>query len=283
MTKKKVLNRVFKCVALMVAFALILGILYIVSLFTGTPWGWINAIIVGHQTMEEYKDENYRIAGMGYGYKFGDYYIRMSTPDHIDGDFTVTIDGSVISNDYEQRVIKRQNTANRLREEYRESSGTLIDDFEKKYGLQINVKMSGSIIFADGAIYNYSETDIPSPDAIMQADLVLDKEYDVSEIAKTNGYIRLSIINEERSFERAAELLLNFKEMADERGIAFYAINLDMYAPSIDNGWGPEERIDAPCFLYSDIYEEGLADRIEAAHDQEIERIEQMLAAREDT
>ena len=36
-----------------------------------------------------------------------------------------------------------------------------------------------------------------------------------------------------------------------------------------------------PSFHYGDIYEEGLAERIEAAHDAEMDRIEEMLNGKE--
>ncbi len=268
------MKKCIKVLAFLIAAALILGVLYLVSLFAGTPWGWINALIVGHQTMEEFKEDNYRIAGMGYDFKFGDYYITMRSPDHIDGDFQVIIDRNITTNTYEDRVLGLKNTANRINDEYRKKAMAMMAEFETQYDVDFNVVGGCYIKLHDADFgYKFDGLDKISPDAISINDLELDKEYDVQELAKTNGYLWLSLRNEAATFDRAAEILLSFKNMADEKGISFYAVELSI-TPAVDplTNTLTGERIYAPSFLYSDIYEEGLADRIQAAHDAEVER-----------
>lgn len=278
------MKKVLKIGALALALCLIGGILYLVSLFTGTPWGWVNAYVQGQKVIANHEGENYRIARIVYDFKLADYYVHLTTPDHIDGDFTVRIDGDNVFDDYESRVLGLENTATRINEAYREKVGELMTKFEETYGFGTNYFGYGNIKFPDGRwLYACEETDALSPNAVKQAELELDKEYDALEMARTNGYLYFSLQKEERSFERAAEILLNFKRIADEKGIAFYAVEFHIYK-ELEEGeysWSSEERISVPSFLYSDIYEEGLAERIEAAHNAEVARIDEMLNEKE--
>ncbi|MBO5458302.1 MAG: hypothetical protein J6A24_05040 [Clostridia bacterium] len=278
--KKKVL----KIGTLVLALCLIGGILYLVTIFTGTPWGWTNAYVQGQKVIANHEGENYRIAKIVYDFKLADYYVHLTTPNHIDGDFTVRINGDNVFDNYERRVLGLGNTAARINEAYREQVDELMTTFEERYGFGTNCSGYGNIKFPDGQwLYGCEETDALSPNAVKQAELDLDKEYDVLEMARTNGYLYLSLQKEERSFARAAEILLNLKRIADEKGIAFYAVEFHIYKEleEGDHSWGPEERISVSSFLYGDIYEEGLAERIEAAHNAEMARIEEMMNGKE--
>ena len=61
-----------------------------------------------------------------------------------------------------------------------------------------------------------------------------------------------------------AEILLGIKKVFDDAGVKFYVIDCILDYPP-ENTEGEAERIEVNEFLYSDIYEDGLAERVEAA------------------
>ena len=90
--------------------------------------------------------------------------------------------------------------------------------------------------------------------------------YNVGEIGKTNGYINLYVESDTVTAEQAARILITTKTMLEERGIYFYAIDLVVWYPRIADTYDrPDGRIRVENFLCSDIYEEGLVQRIEKA------------------
>jgi hypothetical protein len=75
------------------------------------------------------------------------------------------------------------------------------------------------------------------------------------------------------TYEKAAEILLNTKDLMDGAGISFYSIHFVLQYPSYDaeeSGKRPEGRIELQNFLYTDIYEDGMLQRIvQCAQDTE--------------
>ena len=65
--------------------------------------------------------------------------------------------------------------------------------------------------------------------------------------------------------EKAAEILLKTKELMDQSGISFYSVELCLRYPPYDAEKSyerPEGEIDLKDFLYTDIYEEGMVERV---------------------
>ena len=74
------------------------------------------------------------------------------------------------------------------------------------------------------------------------------------------GHLIVYVDDQELTFENAAKILLDIKAEFDEANIPFRAIDLSMRTDG--------ERINFDNFPYEDIYEEGLIDRIKAAHEE---------------
>ena len=59
--------------------------------------------------------------------------------------------------------------------------------------------------------------------------------------------------------------MLDFRSMFDEADIPFYAMDFVLRHPRTEDGQSDDEEIRVIDFLYQDIYEEDLTDRIETA------------------
>jgi hypothetical protein len=75
------------------------------------------------------------------------------------------------------------------------------------------------------------------------------------------------------TYEKAAEILLKTRELMDGAGIFFYSVHFVLRYPPYDAAESykrPEGEIDLKDFLYTDIYEEGIIERIlQCAEDTE--------------
>ncbi|MBP3578358.1 MAG: hypothetical protein J6K15_09635, partial [Lachnospiraceae bacterium] len=97
----------------------------------------------------------------------------------------------------------------------------------------------------------------------------LDKQYDIRELAKTAGYLVIYVEDDVVTVERAAEVLLELKEVFDRRNVPFYAIDFVLEYPRKEEGGTIKEgRVNVEGFLRSDIYEEGLAERVRMADEE---------------
>src|SRR5690625_2832770 len=94
--------------------------------------------------------------------------------------------------------------------------------------------------------------------------------YDIKELAKTKGHIIFYAQDEEISFTKASELLMIVKDSLDEADVPFYGIDFILEKPRTPKGTANKDdiTIHTANILYKDIYEDGLAERIEKAHDQ---------------
>ena len=94
----------------------------------------------------------------------------------------------------------------------------------------------------------------------------LDKKYDIRELAKKAGYLVIYVEDDVVSVERAAEVLLELKEVFDRRNVPFYAIDFVLEYPRKEEGGTIKEgRVNVEGFLYTDIHEEGLTERVRIA------------------
>ena len=101
--------------------------------------------------------------------------------------------------------------------------------------------------------------------ALITEDLTLDAFYDVNELGAKNGELVLYIDSDVVTNEKAAEILLKTKELMDQSGISFYSVQLCLRYPPYDAEKSyerPEGEIDLRDFLYTDIYEEGMIERV---------------------
>lgn len=272
------MKKIWKKIALIIALLLILGLGVFANALVGNPISKLLAKQTATKQLKEvYWDTDFRIERISYSFKDGNYYIHISSPSSIDSHFTIctNMGGKLLYDSYESRVVTRQNTADRINTEYRE----LVESVLKSP----MVSFTSDIWFGDIAFI--SETyeiidDFPACSIISET-LELDKIYDVREFGKQAGVLVVYIQDEIVTIERAAELLLEIKYIMDSNDIPFYAIDFELKYPKPENEeliveWREKPTIDILEFLYEDIYEEGLIERVKVANQETIAYYEEL-------
>lgn len=243
------MKRVLKFIGITLILLLIAGVCYFANAFFGNPVSYFLANYAAKEHIKNnYEGTDYEIERVAYSFKTGDYYAYLSSPTNIDGDFTLTIDftGKIEYDNYSLRVEGRANTEGRLLEEYREL-------VEEGLFAHLEYKRGYSQI-----MFSFDEGDEKHEDALHLNELELNKEYDIKALAEKQGHISISAEADEANTETLAEILLEVKRIADNNGIPFYTIQVSLFKEG-------EFSTDLVVrqFLYSDIYEDGLADRVE--------------------
>ena len=249
------------CAALLAV--LFFALAYVFNAFFGNP---VSAHLA-RRSAEEYLAAHYAeldvaIERFGYSFKTADYYAQVASPTSMDTHFEVymRMNGEVRYDTYDS-VTSGWNTWQRLEEAYRARTNALFDapDFE----LQNDIAF-GSLKLKEESVYDYQ----PVPFGIDLQTLKVDAEYEVNELAAQAGEIVFYMQDEDVSFETAARGMLRLKEILDENGIPFFAMDFVLRLPREDglpgNG-GPSIHVED--FLYSEIYADGMAQRVEQAHD----------------
>ena len=253
--KKKAL----KIIALIIAVALIIGICWAANGLNGNPISkWLAKRGANNYLKEHFPNTDYYIEELGFSFKFTGYYAHVRSKTSMDTQFTLEIDmlGNVYFDTYES-VTGGFVTARRVEQEYRELTDQIFENPSFIYKSEIQY---GTLeIYPQEAFDDPHVTDIPEY-ALVQDELILDKIYDVRELGRQAGHLIVYIDNQELSFENAANILLDIREIFDSANIPFYAIDLTLRT----NG----ERINFDHFPYEDIYEDGLIERIKAAHEE---------------
>ena len=256
--KKKIL----KTVAVIISIALVIGVCVIVNAFVGNPISKHIATNTAEKHLEEkYSDRDFEIEKVIYNLKDGNYHAFIKSPSSIDSHFTILIDmsGNLKIDNYEYSVLTGWNTANRLGNEYREKVDEILDSQSFLYAVDIGF---GDIEF----IPTEYAKDPSVPDyAIIIEDLKLDGEYDINELGSKAGKLTIYIDDETVSYERLAELILEIKKIFDDANLKFYALDFVLEYPKNENGTKKEGRVEVRDFLYADIYEEDMIERVKAS------------------
>lgn len=252
--------------ALIAALMIIGGLCMFANALVGNPVSkWLAARTAEKHLEEVYGDTDFEIEKVGFNFKDIDYYVHIKSPSSEDSSFSLRIDmwGNLFLDTYESRVLQGSNTQNRLYMEYR----ALVDEVLAAP----DYPFTSYIAFGDLKV-GFSAPDIEVgvpywPESYVILDKVeLDKKYDIRELAKTAGYLVIYVEDEVVSIERAAEVLLELKEVFDRRNVPFYAIDFVLEYPRKEEGGTIKEgRVNVEGFLYSDIYEEGLVERVRIA------------------
>ena len=256
--KKKIL----KTVVVIISIALVIGVCVIANAFVGNPISKHIATNTAEKHLEEkYSDRDFEIEKVIYNFKDGNYHAFIKSPSSIDSHFTILIDmwGDLKIDNYEDSVLTGWNTANRLGNEYREKVDEILDSQSFPYAVDIGF---GDIEFIPT---DYAK-DPSVPDyAIIIEDLKLDGEYDINELGSKAGKLTIYIDDETVSYERLAELILEVKKIFDDAKVKFYALDFVLEYPKDENGTIKEGRVEVRDFLYADMYEEDMIERVKAS------------------
>ncbi len=267
MLKKKWL----KIGALLAALIIIAGLCVFANALVGNPVSkWLATRTAERHLEEMYGDSDFEIERVGFSFKDMDYYAHIKSPSSEDSSFSLRLDmwGNLLLDTYESRVLSGGNTADRLYREYR----ALVDEVLEAP----DYPFISEIAFGDLQVGFHSpdvELDGPYwPERYVLLEKVeLDKKYDIRELAAKAGYLVVYVEDDVVTVERAAEVLLELKEVFDRRNVPFYAVDFVLEYPwRAEGGTTKEGRVEVDGFLYSDIYEEGMAERVSVANNAAI-------------
>lgn len=217
---------------------------------------------------DNYPESDFEITKVSYDMKSGGYHVNVISPTSIDSHFIIYCDAlGRYSDDTSSCISDGSNTYVRLSTEYWNLVRAKLPyehfDIDIGHG---DLRVAGVYEIFDyinekGERIHYTLTKEYGLD---MSSLIPDGEYDIQALGREHGSLCIYIIDEQVTVARAAEILLELKALLDEQGLPFHAIDFTLSASRNENGQrvGPSIRLIE--FLYSDIYEEGLVDRVQA-------------------
>lgn len=257
------MKRALKLIALLLALAIIATIAWFANGLLGNPISrYLAEKTAKEHLAAHYSGTDFYIERIGYDFKATGYYAHVKSPSSIDSSFTIAMnmDGTLSYDSYESRVLSGSNTYSRLWSAYNEQVDAVLEADDFPYP----VEMSGGVL----VMAHTEEVGQPHiPEFAMRIDeLELDKEYDLQELGAKVGRVSVYIMSDSITHELAADAALTIKKAMDDAGVSFYCLDLVLWHPKPEDGskWN-EERIDLIDFLYDDIYEEGLIERVAQA------------------
>lgn len=259
------MKKIIKIIAGITAIILIGILLFVANSMVGNPV----SKTLAKQSASKYIQKNYpnldlKIEKVNYSFKTGSYYALVKSQTSIDTHFglDISMTGKILYDSYESHVLSGWNTWQRIDSEYRTMVDKVLTSPDFPYDSHIDF---GSIEIKEA---DREIGPIRPVYGLVLEDLELDKDYDVKELAKTAGHITIYIESEEVTIKKASEILMNLKEIFDKADIPFYAISFVLEKPRKEDGSPNEDReeIGVNHFLYSDIYEEGLEERVTKAY-----------------
>lgn len=270
-------KKILKIAALILALAMLGTLAWFANAMIGNPVSRFLATKTAKTHLEEnYGDTAYKIDEVMYSFKDGHYYAHVSMPESVDGNFSIEVDmlGRLIDDHYDTYVAGGHNTSTRLDREYRNLVDSIFRSDTFAYVTDIDygtLEFIPESYFTDEKIHNEVKDlpDIPWY-GIIYEDLIIDGVYDVRELGKKAGHIILYVDTEDVTVEKACEILLDVKGRLDNAGIGFYCIDLVVQYPrtSDEAPVRKKGRVEVDGFLYTDIYEDGLYERVEKANEE---------------
>ncbi len=273
--KKKIL----KIAALVVALVLIVGVCIFANSLVGNPISKMLATNTAKQYIKEnHPDMDYQLDGVTFNFKFVCYNAYFTSPSSPDSSFALMLgmDGKIVHNYYEAHVTDRGNTARRLEEEYRAAVGKVLDNPAFPYNSHIDY---GELQFIQEEYKN--EPDVPAY-ALITNDLELDGIYDINELGAKAGKLTIYIYDDTVTVERLADVILDIKGMFDDAGVSFYVMDCVLEYPKPESGEWKQGRVEVMNFLYSDIYEDGMVDRVQASNNAAEDYYDEMDAMKKE-
>lgn len=243
--------------------------LWFLNAFFGNPISSSLAKSTAKRYLEEcYPDADFMIDKVSYDMKSGGYRVYVESPTSIDSHFIIYCDAlGRYNDDTSSCIADGSNTYSRLSGEYWDLVREKLpyDHFDIDIG-HGDLRVAGVFEIFDFVDENGERTHYTlTKDYGMDISaLIPDGEYDILALGREHGSLCIDIIDNEVTVERAAEILLELKDILDSEGLPFHAIDFTLSAPRNENGQkiGPSIRLIE--FLYSDIYEEDLVDRVQA-------------------
>lgn len=252
-----------------VCIAFLCTAVWFLCAFFGNPVSSALAKSTAKRYLEEnYSDRDFEIVKVGYDLKTGGYYAHVESPSSIDSHFTIYLDGlGRYQYDSSSAITDGSNTFSRLAMEYWD----LVKEKLPYEHFDIDIGFGDLRVAGVFEIFDYTDENGEPGHYTLDKDygldmsaLVLDGEYDILALGRDHGSLCVYVQDEEVTVQRAAEVLLELKAHLDEQGLPFHAIDFTLCKPRNEDGQreGPSIRLTE--FLYSDIYADGMLERVEA-------------------
>lgn len=260
-------KKIGKAIILLLAAAFLAGALWLGNGFFGNP---VSAVLA-RRGLSRYVEETYghmdlQTERFGYNFKTVGYFAYLTSETSRDTAFYIYMDmlGHVTHDSFDTWVTEKMNTEQRVQEQYRVLTDTILESADFAYKSDI---LGGMLDFqqdrevGDDRDYSY---------AIPREELILDKQYSEEEIlsfGERAGILTIYVQEDTVTVERAAEIMLDIKAMFDDASVTFYRMDFVLQYPKPEDGssW-PEGDIRAE-LTYGEIREDGLLERIQASHD----------------
>ncbi|MBP0969495.1 MAG: hypothetical protein J5744_05045 [Oscillospiraceae bacterium] len=267
------MKKLLKVLAFFLSVAIIVMLVAFSNALIGNPVSRFLARRAAVKHVEEkYPDSGFVLDPPTFNFKTGGYYVNVSSPDSIDTHFSIAFDmsGRLIYDTYAEYVTGGQNTRVRLENEYRELTDRVFEsplfpyDCDMDYGsLSIYPKadITGPYVFC-----GTNENGIPEY-AMAIEELELDRVYDISAVGSRCGVLIIDVSSETVSVKKAAEVMLGIKKSFDDAGIGFAAMEFTLKYPKGTVKDYFDGAVYIHNFLSSDIYDEGMEERVRQAYD----------------
>ena len=253
----------FKTVAIVLAIILIAFAVLLANAFFGNPISKALAQNTAQKYFQQtYSNTDYELGNVTYSFKDGFYYAPISSPSSIDTCFSLAIDsfGRLQHDYFADYVTTGRNTISRLETEYRQAVEAVFQSESFPYEAHIAFGELVYVFEADREAYDVADY------AIIVDELPLDVQYDVNALGTQAGKLTVYIWDDTVSAARLAEILLEIRTSFDGAGIGFRTINCVLEYPREENTLYEGDRFEVMDFAYSDIYEEGLVERVEESN-----------------
>lgn len=257
-------RRILKIAALLAALALIAVVCLFANSLVGNPISKALAKNAAETYLAEtYGEKDFVLERVSFNFKTGGYYGYITSPSSMDSSFCLAMDqlGRIRYDSYESDVLSGGNTADRLWTDYRNTVEKVLNSKAFPYTAYISF---GDLEFIPAAYTG--EPSVPAYALVME-DLTLDAFYNVNELGAKAGKLTIYIEDETVSVERLSEILLDIREIFDDAGVSFYITDCVLEHPKAEDGTRSDSRVEVMDYLYADIYEAGMTERVRASNE----------------
>ena len=258
------LTKILKTLAFVLTIIFVIAAIWLANGLIGNPISKALAKSAAEKHLREnYSDTDFELDGVTYSFKDGYYHANVSSESSIDSHFALLINsfGQVQDDYYDHYVKTGWNTAARIDADYRK----IVEELFESASFPFNAYI------AYGEIWFISEEYKDAPDvpdyALITEELTLDAFYNANELGKNHGKLTVYLYDDEVTVERLAKILLEIRTCFDEAGVGFHAIDCVLEPTRNDDRNHEYARVEVMDFLYSDIYAEGIVERVDTANE----------------
>ena len=253
--RKDCKNLFLKITSFCTAWILIAGMCFLTNAIAGNP---VSRILAEKNVKEyietNYQGQGYQITDIRYDYLSSSYVVSVEVPGSPDRHFGISagLDGKVKDEKPGNNSRLIENTADRIKEAYSDAVDEVFENPAFEYP---QASCFATIEFA------LNEEERMVPYAILYEELEPDMLFDIDEFGARAGYISIEIWENNLTEEYAAEIMLHAKSILDKSGIEFYSMGCTIRNPDTEE----YEVFSVDNFPSSEIYEEGMAERVRLA------------------